>query len=100
MTNLQACPLPTVFLSNNTEIDSLPRPKPDNYTEVRGRSLSTNRNISRDSSMFSTMFSVVYYERMVNNNINVDEKLAESTYTLSYEMEQEKAIYISKVAEQ
>ena len=50
--------------------------------------------------MFSTMFSVVYYERMVNNNINVDEKLAESTYALSYEMEQEKAIYISKVAEQ
>ena len=100
MTNLQACPLPTIFPSNNMGINSLLGPKPDNHTEVRGRSLSTNRNISRDLLMSSTMSSVVYYERMVNNNMNVNKELVESTPTLFYEMEQEKAICISKAAEQ
>ena len=50
--------------------------------------------------MSSIMFSVAYHERMVNNSIDVDEGLIESTSALSYETEQEKAICISKTAEQ
>ena len=50
--------------------------------------------------MSSTMSSVAYHERMVNNSIDIDEGPVESTPALSYEMEQEKAICISKAAEQ
>ena len=37
---------------------------------------------------------------MVNNGMDVNERPVESTPALSYEMEQEKAIHISKAAEQ
>ena len=50
--------------------------------------------------MFSAISSVAYHERMVNNGMDIDKGPVESTPTLSYEMEQEKAIHISKVVEQ
>jgi len=81
-------------------IDPLSGPAPNNYDEVRDRNFFTNRSISRDLSMSSAMSSVVYHERMVNNGMDIDEGLVESTPALSYEMEQEKAICISKAAEQ
>ena len=99
-TNSQAFSLPTMFPSNSTGMDFLPGPTPDNYNEMRGRNLSTNRSISRDSSMSSTKSSVVYHERMVNNGIDINEELVESAPALSYKMEQERAICISKMAEQ
>ena len=46
------------------------------------------------------MSSVMYHEKIVNNNMNVDKKLVESTPTLSYKTEQKKAICISKTAEE
>ena len=98
MDNSQASSIPTVF-PNNMGMDFPTGPIPDNYNEVRGRNLSTNRSISRDTSMFSTKLSVVYYERMVNNNLKDDVEPMNSVPVLSYETEQEKAFCISKVAE-
>ena len=72
---------------------------PNNYDEVRGRNLSTNRSISKDLSIFSAMFSVAYHEKMVNNGMDIDKRPVELTPALSYKIEQEKAICISKVAE-
>ena len=89
-----------MFPSNNTEMDPLSEPVPDNYNKVRDRNLFTNRSVSRDSSMFSTMSLVAYHERMVNNGMDIDEGPVESTPALSYDTEQEKAIHISKVAKQ
>jgi len=89
-----------VFSSRGTGIDFLAEPSPDNFNEVRGRSLSTNRNISRDSLMFSTKSLVTYHEMMANNNtMDVDDKKIDDSLALSYETDQEKALHISKAAE-
>ena len=66
---------------------------PNNFDEVRGRTLSSNRSISRDVSMSSTKSSVVYHKRMTTNNdpVNVSPELF-------YETEQEKAFHVSKAA--
>jgi len=84
---------------NNMGMDFPTGPIPDNYDEVRGRNLSTNRSISRDTSMSSTKSSVVYHERMVNNNLKDDNKPMDSVSALFYETEQKRAFRISKVAE-
>ena len=69
---------------------------PDNYDEVRGRSLSANANISRDSSMSSTRSSVAYHEKMERNNaMIIDDDTNDSSPALSYENEQERAIRVS-----
>ena len=81
-------------------MDPLSGPVPDNYNEVRDRNFFTNKSVSRDLSMFSTMSSVAYHERMVNNGMDINEGPVESTPALSYDTEQEKAIHISKVAKQ
>jgi len=62
-------------------------PISDNYDEVRGRNLSTNRSISRNMSMSSTKLSVVYHERIVNNNLNDDNEPMDSVPTLFYKTE-------------
>jgi len=76
-------------------------PYPDNYDKVRGRNSFTNKNTSRDSSMSSSMFSVTYHERMaINNGMDVNEVMNDNSSALSYEDEQEKALQVSKAAEQ
>jgi len=80
-------------------MDILAGPAPDNFDEVRGRNSSTNKNISRDSSMSSTISSVAYHKRMVNNGMNIDSELVNNSPVLSYETEQERAICFSKAAE-
>ena len=40
----------------------------DNFDEVRDRSCSTKRNISRDSSMSSTKSFIVYHKKIEHNN--------------------------------
>ena len=89
-----------MFPSNNTEMNPFSGPVPDNYNEMRGRNFFTNKSVSRDLSMFSTLSLVVYHERMVNNGMDINERPVESTPALSYDTEQEKAIHISKMAEQ
>ena len=89
-----------MFPSNNTEMNPFSGPVPDNYNEIRGRNLFTNRSVSRDLSMFSALSLVAYHERMVNNGMDINKRPVESTPALSYDTEQEKAIHISKVAKQ
>jgi len=78
-------------------MDILPGYSPDNYNEVRGRRVSHKSQGSRDSSMSSTKFSIIYYERMECNNkdINIDN----NSHALSYKTTQEKAFQVSKVAD-
>jgi len=46
---------------------------PDNYDKVRGRTLLTKEQTSRDSSMSLTKSSTMYYKRMeCNNAMNID----------------------------
>jgi len=75
-------------------------PIPDNYDKVRGRTLSTNKSISRDTSMSSTKLSVIYHERITLNNLKDDDDPIDTSSKLSYETEQEKAFHISKAADQ
>ena len=73
---------------------------PNNSNEVRGRTLSSNGNISRNVSISFTKSSVVYHERMTTNNANNDNNPVDASSKLSYETEQEKAFCVSKVADQ
>ena len=82
------------------EMDFPIGPIPDNYDEMRGRNLSTNRSISRDTSMSSTKLSVVYHEKIVSNNLKDDDEPMDSVPALSYETKQERAFHISKTAKQ
>ena len=86
MNNSQDSLIPTVF-PNNMGVDFPTGSIPDNYDEMRGRTLSTNKSISRDTSMSSTRSSVVYYERMVYNNLKDKDDPMDSTSELSYEIE-------------
>ena len=75
---------------------------PDNYNEVRGRTVSPQPYSSRVSSMSSTKSLVNYYERMeCNNNLNNDIKMNNDSEGpgLSYETVQEQAICVSIVAD-
>jgi len=86
---------------NNTGIDIFAGPSPNNFDEVRGRFLLTKGNISRDSSMSSTKSSIAYHKKMECNNIMVvDNKIDNISSTLSYKTDQEKALQVSKAAEQ
>ena len=88
------------MLSYGIGIDIQTGLAPNNFNEVRGRTLSSNGNISRDISMSSTKLLVVYHERMtINNTFNNDDP-ADVSPELSYETEQEKALYVSKAADQ
>jgi len=72
---------------------------PDNHDEMRGRSLSTNVNVSRDSSMSSTRSSVAYHEKIEQNNtMIIDNDPNDSSPALSYKDKQERAIRVSKAA--
>jgi len=48
-------------------------PSPDNYDEVRGRTISPSVQISRDSLVSSTKSSVAYYKRMEHNNATIED---------------------------
>jgi len=78
--------LPTVYQDNNTGMDILKGKFPDNYNEVRGRSVSCNTSISRDTSISSMKSSVAYHERMEqNNSMDVDKPPnKDSSLKLSY----------------
>jgi len=70
-------------------------PSPNNYDNVRGRTLSSKLQVSRDLSLSSTKSSVTYHEKMEHNNaMDVDDV----SLALSYKTIQEKAICVSKVA--
>ena len=91
--------LPTVDQVNNTGMDFLEGRAPDNYDEVRDRTLSNKSNISRDTSMSSMTSSEPYHERMAqNNDMDIDD-INNTSPELSYKTSQEKAIHLSMAAE-
>ena len=72
--SLQSFQLLTVFSSNHTRMDQFfAGHSPDNYNEVRDKTISSNIQISRDLSVSSTKFSVAYYERMKCNNTTIED---------------------------
>ena len=71
---------------------------PVNSFEVRGRTSSTKKNFSRDSLMSSICSSIIYHERMANNNMDIDPEPPAESPALSYEMEQEKVTCLRKAA--
>ena len=74
-------------------MDIFSEPFSDNYDEMRGRSLSTKKNISRNLLMSSMKSSVTYYKRINHNNaIVVDNEMDNITPALFYEDKQEKAL--------
>jgi len=96
MTPVQSFTLPTVFQADNIGMDILKGSSPNNYNKVRGKSLLANTNISRDSLMSFMMSFVMYHEKMeCNNTMNIND----FSPKLSYEISQEKALQVSKVAE-
>jgi len=98
-TNSQDFVLPTVFPSNYTGMDIPAGFVPVHDFEVRGRTPSTEKNFSRDSSMSSTRSSVIYHERMANNGMDIDQEPVDDSPALSYEEEHEKVLRLSKVTE-
>jgi len=94
--------LPIVDQVNNTGMDILKGRASDNYDEVRGRTLSQKSNISRDTSMSSTISAKPYHERMTRNNdmdVDGDDNNKDTSPGLSYETSQEKVICLSMAAE-
>ena len=83
-------------------MDILKGRAPDNYNEVRGRTLSQKSNISRDTSMSSMISAKPYHKRMTWNNdmdIDNDDNNKDTFPELSYETSQEKVIHLSMATE-
>ena len=95
----QTLSLPTM-LPYSMGIDIQSGPAPNNFDEVRGRTLSSNKSISRDVSMSSTKSLVVYHKRMTTNNANNNNNPVDASPELSYETEQKKALCVSNAADQ
>ena len=92
--------LPTVFPENHMGIDLPTGFVSVNSFEVRGRTLSTEKNHSRDSLMSSTVSSIAYHERQtINNGMDVDGKPTIKSPALSYETNQKNAIRLNKATE-
>jgi len=93
---------PTVDQVNNTGMDFLKGQAPNNYDEVRDKTLSQNLNISRDTSMSSMISAKLYHKRMTQNNdmdVNNVESNKDTSLELFYKLLQEKEICFSTVAE-
>jgi len=73
---------------------------PNNHDEVRGRSLLTKENLSRDSSMSSTKSSVVYHKKIEYNNTMDVDNVNDINPALFYEISQKLALQVSKAAKQ
>jgi len=81
-------------------MDKSTRTKPVNNSDSRGRTSGFERNLSRDTSMFSTCSSVPYHERVtINNGMDIDFNPPTDFSALFYEKKQEKELYLRKVAE-
>ena len=99
MTNSQDFVLPTIFPSNYMEMD-IPAGFVSVYNfEVRGRTPSTEKNFSRDSSMSFTWSSIIYHEKMANNGMDIDQEPVDDSPALSYKEEHKKILHLSKATE-
>ena len=94
--------LPTMFTEKDVGMDIQMGRVPSNNSEVRGRNPSPSNNSSRDSSMVSSGRSTPYHDRM-DTDMDIVPDSNESINKrpiLSYEIEQEKTIRVSMVANQ
>jgi len=91
--------LPTVSFLNHTEMDSSIEQLPVFNFEVRGRISTSVINLSRESLMVFSGWETLYHGRM-DDNMDCNFIIRDSTLELSYETEQEKILYISKAAGQ
>ena len=89
--------LPTVSFAIDIEMDNPTGQIPALDCEVRGRNPTSAANLSRESSMASSGRSTSYHDRM---DMNCNSTMGEPTPELSYETEQEKALWVSMVANQ
>ena len=96
---LQALVLPTVSSLNHTGMDISIGQVPANNCEVRGRTPTTTLNLSRESLMTSSGYTMPYCDKM-NDRMNCKSTSKDMNSELSYETEQEKALQTSKVADQ
>ena len=87
MSHSQAFVLPTMFPSNYMRMDIHTGPTPVNGFEMRERTSSTEKNYSREMSMSSTQFSIIYHERMANNGMDIDPEPTDNSPALSYEID-------------
>ena len=84
---------------NHTEMDSSTGQLPIFNFEVRGRILTSVINLFRESSMVSFGWKTLYHGR-IDDNMNCNFIIEDSTLELFYETEQEKILYVSKAASQ
>ena len=91
--------LPTMSSLNHTVIDSSTEQLPVFNFEVRERIPTSAINLSRESSMAFSGWETPYYSRM-DNNIDCNSTIGDSTPELSYKIEQEKILRVSKAADQ
>ena len=92
--------LPSVNVSNNTEMDHSTGTNPVNNIDTRDRFPQRLKNLSRDSSMSSTVSSTIYHKRMeMNNSMDIDSDQPIEFPVLSYEEEREKEFCLRKAAE-
>ena len=98
ISNSQESVLPTMFPTNHMGMDIPTGFVLVNSFEVRGRTSSTKKNLSRDSLMSSTRSSIIYHERMANNGMDIDPEPPAESPALSYEMEQEKVTHLRNAA--
>ena len=89
---------PTVSSANHIGMDSSTGQLSAFNFEVRGRTPTTNRNLSRDSSTMFSSQAMPYHNRM-DVNMDCNSTVGDSTPELLYETEQEKALHVSKVAD-
>jgi len=75
-----------MFHLNNIGMKFFAGSPSDNYDEVKGRSISTKRNIFRDFSMSSLKSFVAYHEKIeLNNTINENINIDNNSLALFYE---------------
>jgi len=83
-------------------MDILKGRAPDNYNEMRGRTLLQKSNIFRNTSISFTISAKLYHKRMTwNNDMDVDDNdnNKDTSSELFYETSQEKVIHLSMAAE-
>ena len=91
--------LPTMSSANGIGMDIPTGQAPATEFKVRERSPVSSVNLSRDSSMASSGHSTPYYDRM-DIDMDFNPFTEEPNLELSYEMEQEKALWVSMAANQ
>ena len=91
--------LPTVSFVNDIGMDNSPGQVPAFDCEVRGRNPTFAANLSREPSLASSGRATPYHDRM-DINMDCNSVMGEPTPELSYETEQEKALRVSRAADQ